>query len=472
MVGKRFVRALATGCVVLGVTLTLSAQTADAALVAYYPFDTDLVDVVGGNNGTSGNESHAVIEGRAALNTNPGNSHVRVATAGAWAGDAVANDAIAFSLWQLDSARANSSTFWGFAPTAGGGNRGAQAHIPWGNGTIYWDTAGCCGGNTRITSGSGNTNNGQWHHFAFVKDGGYKAIYKDGVPLKTQATGASALRPFTDLWIGSATNGGNRMTGYIDEFAVFDQSLTAPQIRGLAAGVSPMAPMESDWQNNKDAREDPRPIEVYPMRGTPVMDGIIDPAEWAGATVYESLDAADNLQGTLYARLSDGYLTLANDWVVNDDPNPDRSGLNAWRIGTSTGPGPGNSGNDEWYEVLVQDAGADDEVWVKRALNETDLATADWQPGSDFGIDAGANFDQAVGNWQYELFLGQTNPGPGPLPFCYHWEWQQIDPRPGDGFWLPVFDGSVHHAPEPSTVLIWSLLAGLGLAAGWRRRKR
>jgi len=26
--------------------------------------------------------------------------------------------------------------------------------------------------------------------------------------------------------------------------------------------------------------------------------------------------------------------------------------------------------------------------------------------------------------------------------------------------------------PEPSTILIWSLLAGLGFAAGWRRRKR
>jgi len=26
--------------------------------------------------------------------------------------------------------------------------------------------------------------------------------------------------------------------------------------------------------------------------------------------------------------------------------------------------------------------------------------------------------------------------------------------------------------PEPSTLLIWSLLAALGIVAGWRRRKR
>ena len=134
----------------------LYATTADAALVSYYPFDTNLVDVWGGNNGTSAAETHAVVMGRAALDTNPGSSHVKVAsTTGAWAGNAVANDQITFSFWQLDSSGANSSTFWGFAPTAGGGNRGAQAHSPWGNGTLFWDTAGCCGGSQRLTTAKG-----------------------------------------------------------------------------------------------------------------------------------------------------------------------------------------------------------------------------------------------------------------------------------------------------------------------------
>jgi hypothetical protein len=232
------------------------------------------------------------------------------------------------------------------------------------------------------------------------------------------------------------------------------------------------APGESDWLNNKNAREDPRPLEVYRMPGQPVIDGTIDPQEWAGATTYETFDAQTGAsQGMLYAGISGGYLVVANDWTINTDADPAIGGRNAWRFGTSTAAGPANSGNGDWYEVLVVDDGLVDEVWARVAATEAELQSAAWQPGSDFGIDAGANFDPAIGNWQYELFMGERNPGPGELPLCWHWEWQQLDPRPGDGVWIPVFDGSVHHAPEPTTFLIWSLLAGLGIGMGWRRRK-
>jgi len=227
-------------------------------------------------------------------------------------------------------------------------------------------------------------------------------------------------------------------------------------------------PLESDWENNKTSREDPRPIEVYPNSGRPTIDGTIDPLEWAGATTYQSYNPEDpnQLWGELYARLSDGYLTLANDWIINTEQDSAIGGRNAWRFGTSNAAGPTNSGNDDWYEVLVEDDPLGDRVWARVAGTEAELQNAPWQLGSDFGIDAAANFDPAVGNWQYELLMGQE-----PLPFCWHWEWQQIDPRPGDGVWIPVFDGSLHHAPEPSTLLIWSLLAGLGIGVAWKRRR-
>jgi hypothetical protein len=164
-------------------------------------------------------------------------------------------------------------------------------------------------------------------------------------------------------------------------------------------------------------------------------------------------------------------LAVANDWTVNDNPDPVLSGRNAWRFGTALGPGADNSGTGDWYEVLVQDAGPVDEVWAREAATEAGLAGAPWQPGSDFGIDAAANFDPGIGNWQYELLLGPGEPGPGPLPPCWHWEWQQLDPRPTDGMWIPVFDGSVHHAPEPSAFAL-AALGLLVLAFCGRRRKR
>ena len=252
---------------------------------AYYPFDTGLADAVGGNDGTSANATFAAISGRTALDTNPANSQVKVTSlTGAWAGDAVANNAVTFSFWQLDGARANSSTFWGVSPTAGGGQRGAQAHAPWGNGTIYWDTAGCCGGNVRLTVGSGSANDGDWHHFAFVKDGGFKAIYMDGDELKTQLSGASALKDFTDLWIGSQPSGTNRMTGYVDDFAVYDRALSEAQIMALAAG-QPVIPLEilfnADSTGNgfdvvpHGGTQDNGTFEVHDGTGTDTTDGTV-----------------------------------------------------------------------------------------------------------------------------------------------------------------------------------------------------
>ncbi len=275
---------------VLAVAVGSLAPTAALGVVlplptAYYPFDTGLGDAVGGNDGTSAAETITTISGRTALDTNPANSQVKVTSAtGAWAGDAVDNNAITFSFWQLDDTRANSSTFWAVAPDASGGDRGAQAHVPWGNGTIFWDTAGCCGGSMRMTVGAGDTNDGAWHHFAFVKDGGFKAIYMDGDMLGSK-TGASALKDFTDLWIGSAPGGGNLLKGYVDDFAVYDQALSEAEIKALAGG-QPVIPLEIRF--NADATgngfdvvphalgtQDNGTFEVQDGTGTDTTDGTV-----------------------------------------------------------------------------------------------------------------------------------------------------------------------------------------------------
>jgi len=57
-----------------------------------------------------------------------------------------------------------------------------------------------------------------------------------------------------------------------------------------------------------------------------------------------------------------------------------------------------------------------------------------------------------------------------PLPPSYHWEWHQIDPAPGDGVWVPVYDGTVHVIPEPG-LLAWTVALGAVLT-GWRLRRR
>src|SRR5205823_1891965 len=61
---------------------------------------------------------------------------------------AATNDILTFSFWLKRYDIANSSVFWANSRSSGGDERGFQAHAPWSDDTIYFDTAGtpanCC----------------------------------------------------------------------------------------------------------------------------------------------------------------------------------------------------------------------------------------------------------------------------------------------------------------------------------------
>lgn len=229
---------------------------------------------------------------------------------------------------------------------------------------------------------------------------------------------------------------------------------------GAVAAIQ-FPPTEADWQNNRATREDPRPLNIPNLATQPTIDGVISPGEWSGARLFSVIDPITSAAlGTILAGRAGGFLNVATDWTVNTNPDAAFGGGNAWRFGTSNAQGPQNSGNGTWFEIFVRENGGNDDVMVREAVDEVSLQNAVFQDGALSGIDAGSNFNGS--NWQYEIFLGSGS-GPGPLPSSFHWEWRQLDPAPGDGQWIPVFDGSVHvPVPEPATPL---LLLGSGLAA-------
>lgn len=133
------------------------------------------------------------------------------------------------------------SAVWFNSASANDGNRGFQAHVPWSDGNIYFDTSGCCDTPTQRLNGAvGGVNWQQWNHVALIKDGGAKQVWINGELRLSQASGAAALRgDWTDLVLGTQPGTSNSVRGLIDDFAVFGTALDAGQLAALTAGASP-----------------------------------------------------------------------------------------------------------------------------------------------------------------------------------------------------------------------------------------
>jgi hypothetical protein len=152
-------------------------------------------------------------------------------------------DQLTVVFWQKWSTTvANSSSVWLTSASASGTNRGFQGHVPWGDGSIFFDTSGCCASPTQRLNGAVSGVNWQaWQHVALVKNGGAKEVWVNGTLRLSQASGASALpADFTNVRVGQlGTDTGSTVRGWIDDFAIFGTALDAAQIAALAAGTAP-----------------------------------------------------------------------------------------------------------------------------------------------------------------------------------------------------------------------------------------
>ena len=194
----------------------------------------------GGHTGNSGD--YAIDFGRAA------NGGLYIKNAGNFLNVAGTNDEMSFSLWVKKYDIANSSVFWANAPSSSAGQRGWQAHTPWSDDTVYFDTAGCCGGTTQRVSESirnfaGYTGTDDWwtnwHHFLFSKKLDDKQIWIDGQMLLDGSNSDPLPTDFTDMYLGAAGDGSGNMHGLIDDFAVYGTALGSNDIALLASGTVP-----------------------------------------------------------------------------------------------------------------------------------------------------------------------------------------------------------------------------------------
>ena len=133
--------------------------------------------------------------------------------------------------------------FFAGSETNGGGIRVLDAHLPWSDSTIYWDTAGCCdSGRQRISVGEPNAAKwrGQWNHYVLQKQGDRKEIWQNGTLLHS-GTNTDAMMNLRSFYIGASNSSGTSgYQGLIDDFAVWDSGLEPAQIAALieSAGVA------------------------------------------------------------------------------------------------------------------------------------------------------------------------------------------------------------------------------------------
>ncbi|MBN8248989.1 MAG: hypothetical protein J0L84_16295 [Verrucomicrobia bacterium] len=256
---------------------SVAAQAQTATLVAHWDFERVEADGVTLKASTGNYEG--VISGSAVLTdgaggrpqgggrgfdisqVNPGWLYIEAEGDANPMTAAAADDSMSVVIWQKNTSNINSSSMWALGPS---GDRGFQFHIPWSDGTIYFDTAGgCCAvPGQRLNANVVNTFpdhvwEGEWHHYAFIKDKGYKAVYVDGNLLISQEDGADPLpTEYTALTIGGANNA-SPPDAVIDDFAIFKGRLTEDEIKQFAAGKSPgVPPVDTDGDGMPDFWED------------------------------------------------------------------------------------------------------------------------------------------------------------------------------------------------------------------------
>lgn len=141
------------------------------------------------------------------------------------------SEQITISFWSYGASDLpqNTSIFEGVDAN---GVRQANLHLPWSNGSIYWDCGNDGSGYDRIDKAANPSEyKDQWNHWAVTKNTttGSMKIYLNGT-LWHSGSGKTKLIDLNEFMIGSAVNGNYRYNGQIDEFRVWNVELSATEI--------------------------------------------------------------------------------------------------------------------------------------------------------------------------------------------------------------------------------------------------
>ena len=121
-------------------------------------------------------------------------------------------------------------------PTYNTGNR-ISAHIPWSDGTIYWDQPCCTSNGGRLTaswSGTSSATNTPYVWNFQAISGSTQYIYRNGTTLATGTAGSYTQNSDNQFYVGGGENtSGNNFNGVISEMIIYSTALNTAQHRIL-----------------------------------------------------------------------------------------------------------------------------------------------------------------------------------------------------------------------------------------------
>ncbi len=159
------------------------------------------------------------------------------------------SNAITISLWcygNPDILPANTTIFEG---RDNANNRQANVHLPWGNGSVYWDCGNTGTGYDRIEKAANPADyEGKWNHWAFTKNAttGQMKIYLNGVQWHF-GNGKTKPIDIKQFHIGDAVTFSNNYSGSVHEFQVWDKELSQANIQAWMG--QPITPAHPDYGN-------------------------------------------------------------------------------------------------------------------------------------------------------------------------------------------------------------------------------
>jgi hypothetical protein len=173
-----------------------------------------------------------LANGAMLVNSNPFLTGLNATTTG---------QAISLSYWQFLDSTPNSTAFWGNSPSVtSNAGRGLNAHSPWGDSNLYFDTAGCCDSTNRISNFLGATL-GQWQHISLVYNNGTREAYLNDTLIASGGGGVPLPSDFDGFFVGNDRNiSGLGMDAKLDNFTIWNGALTPPEISALS--VRPTIP--------------------------------------------------------------------------------------------------------------------------------------------------------------------------------------------------------------------------------------